>query len=153
MENNSIVIRPAASSDFEALYALAKDTPELKMSTMDDFMSPEEFKRCMRDPNGIFLIAEAHGICAGFIYISREEIERPHPEQWARLSYLAVDSAFRKRGIATLLYEEAEKRLRAQGIMNIYSWAHAGGDEAMLGFMKRHGFNEGNVYRYMDKKI
>lgn len=151
--NTTIAIRPAAASDFEALYALAKNTPELKVSATEDFMDPEEFKWSMQDPNGIFLIAEDDGRCAGFIYATFDGKEHAYPQKWACLVYIAIDPAFRKQGIATALYEACAKRLKAQGIAHLYTWAYPGSDGATVAFMKRQGFAEGHQYIWMDKKI
>ena len=56
--NSSILIRKASLSDFEQLYALGLQIPELKVSTTEDFMEPDEFRWCIKNKKGILLLAE-----------------------------------------------------------------------------------------------
>ena len=39
-----MIIRKAILDDFDQLYSLGLNTPELKVSSTEDFMDPEEFK-------------------------------------------------------------------------------------------------------------
>jgi hypothetical protein len=72
-----IAIRKALASDFETVYALAKDTPELKVSGQFPFMEPDELKAVITGESSVFLVAELSDQLAGFIYASTSDMEVP----------------------------------------------------------------------------
>ena len=78
-------IRPASLDDFIQLYKLGKNTPELKVSTTEEFMDADEFKWSITNPKGIFLVAEDKNKKIGFIYVSAKDIERPFEHKYACL--------------------------------------------------------------------
>ncbi len=153
-------IRSAIPDDFEELYAFGRSTPELRVSADQEFMSPEEFRWSLTNPHGVFLIAENEELSddnenrfLGFIYASTQDAEKPFPEKYACMIYLAVRPESRNQGIAALLYKECEKLLKSRGITHLYGWAHSEGKGEIIRFMKKHGFAEGHRYVWMDKKI
>ena len=85
-----IKIRPVEDKDFAELYNLGNNTPELKVSGTEDFMDKDEFRFSMTDAKSVFLVAEAEGDLAGFIYAGTQDAERPLPNKWACLVYLVV---------------------------------------------------------------
>ena len=148
-----IKIRPVEDKDFTELYSLAENTPELKVSGTEDFMDKDEFRFSMTDAKSVFLVAEVEGILAGFIYAGTQDAERPLPNKWACLVYLAVSPKWRRRGIAGELYTQCLAELKKRGITNLYCWASVESDGAIKQFMKKQGFAEGHQYMWMDKKI
>ena len=146
-------ISSVVDSDFDMLYRFAKGIPELKVSATEEFMDRDEFKWAMRNPNGIFLVAKIGLKIVGFINANMRDIERPYPRKWACLVYLAVAKDSRKYGIATLLYKACINILKEKGITDVYGWANAESDGAIIAFMKKQGFAEGHKYIWMDKEI
>ena len=61
-----MLIRPASPDDFEVLYSIGKNTPELKVSVTEEFMDRDEFRWSIQNPNGIFLLAEEEVIVFNF---------------------------------------------------------------------------------------
>ncbi|KKU22538.1 MAG: BzdT protein [Candidatus Nomurabacteria bacterium GW2011_GWA1_46_11] len=148
-----MIIRAGKSKDFKKLYKLGKVTPELKVSNSLDFMDPDEFLWAIKNPKGVFLIAEVNSKIAGFIYASTSDFERSLSKNWACLVYVVVDKKYRKKGIASKLYKACIKKLKAKGITNIYAWANIESDGAIAKFMKKKRFVKGHKYVWMDKKI
>lgn len=150
---NQMIIRPATTADFDSLYELGKDTPELQVSATEEFMAPDEFRWALTDPNAVFLVAQEGDGLHGFVYATADDKEKPLPNKWACLVYLAVAPEFRRRGIATSLYAECVQKLKDMGMTDLYGWAHAQGSGGITQFMQGHGFQEGHLYRWMNKKI
>ncbi len=146
-------IRVASLDDFEALYSIGRNTPELQVSASEEFMDADEFRWSITNPQGVFLLAEENRKIAGFVYANAKDVERPFNHKYACLVYLTVVPAFRRKGIASSLYLECEKKLKLQGITHLYGWANAKGESQIIDFMKKQGFAEGHRYVWMDKKI
>lgn len=149
----SMIIRRSQPTDFESCYALGKATPELRVSATEEFMDPDEFRYALANQYGVFLVAEEDNKILGFIYATTDDKEKPLLNKWACLVYLAVAQDARRKGVATALYAECIKKLKGLGITNVYGWAHEEGKGGIVDFMKKEGFNEGHLYRWMDKKI
>lgn len=149
----NISIRPATPQDFDPLYSLGQNTPELQVSSTQSFMDRDEFEVAIQNPSGVFLLAEVNGSLAGFIYASSNDKDRPLKKMWACLVYLVVAPEWRGRRIATQLYDSCITKLKENGITHLYSWADTEGDGAILSFMKKEGFAAGHTYQWMDKEI
>ena len=149
-----MLIRAASLDDFEELYSIGRNTPELKVSATEEFMDAEELRWSVQNPDGVFLLAEENKEkIVGFLYANAKDIERPFENRYACLVYVAVAAEFRRQGIAKQLYAECERRLKERGVTHLYGWAHAEGDGQMIEFMKKQGFAEGHQYVWMDKRI
>jgi len=147
-------IRKAELTDFAQLYELGNKTPELAVSSSDNFMEPDEFRWAITNPAGIFLLAEEDGQPIAFIYANKKDSDRPYQrDRWACIVYLAVSKDYRKRGIAQSLYSTCEQQLKGAGITKIYAWANAEGDGAIIKFNLKQGFSEGHKYVWMDKEL
>lgn len=146
-------IRKAIIDDFQALYSLGLDCPELQTNPNQPFMEPDEFHWSIENPFGVFLLAGDSDKIVGFVYANMQDMERPIPERWACLVYLAVASDQRSRGIATQLYDAVVTQLRNQGVTRLYGWAHAKESSPIEAFLQRHGFEPGGLYRWYDKQI
>jgi GNAT superfamily N-acetyltransferase len=143
--------RPATSQDFEKLYELGKNTPELQVSNTENFMERDEFLSAIQNPHGVFLVAELDSQIIGFIYANTSDPERPLKNKYACFVYLAVKPEFRKHGFATDLYNHCEQKLKTMGITHAYGWAHP--ESGILNFLKKKGFTEGHKYVWVDKKL
>ena len=145
-------IRKATIADFDELYQLGKNTPELRVSATEDFMDADQFKGFITDKNCVFLVAEEKKKIAGFILLHAEWVYMPVKDKYGCMVYLVVASEFRKHGLATKLYSEGIKKLKEMGATHVYGWANAKGKE-ILEFMKKQGFAKGHEYIWMDKKL
>ena len=153
MKDENINIRVANKDDFPELYKIGESTKEFRVSASQNFMDEDEFMAVMTKPTGVFLVAEENGRIVGFIYVSSDDKDSPLKKHWACLVYLVVLPEMRGKMVATKLYEESIIKLKELGVTNLYGWANAEGDGAILSFMKKHGFEEGHSYKWMDKAI
>ncbi len=74
-----IRIRSAKEKDFNELYGLGRNTPELQVSASGEFMEPDEFRLAINDPGNVFLVAEFNRAPVGFIYATTDDKDRPLP--------------------------------------------------------------------------
>ena|ERR1041384_4425373 len=146
-------IRHVRDEDFEALYKIASNTNELKVSSTEQFMAIDEFRWAMANQNGAFLIAHEFDRPIGFVYANAKDVKRPFEHRYACLTYLVVVPEARCRGIATQLYNACEQRLRALGITHVYGWANTEGEKRIVRFLRNRGFVEGHHYVWMDKRL
>ena len=146
-------IRRPTTGDFNALYALGKNTPELRVSAIQEFMDRDEFEMAIQNSSGVFLVAETNGEIGGFIYASGDDKDKPLQKKWACLVYLVVAPELRGQKIATQLYDACVTSLKENGITHLYGWAHTEGDGAILSFMQKNGFTAGHTYQWMDKEL
>jgi len=114
-------IRPATLDDFEEAYALGKNTPELKVSSTEEFMDRDDFQQRIGDPLHVFLIAEQKKRIIGFICANTKDLDSPLQNKYACLVYLVTLPKFRRQGVAKKLYIECERQLRERGIHCSYN--------------------------------
>jgi ribosomal protein S18 acetylase RimI-like enzyme len=146
-------IRKTTIADFNELYQLGKNTPELIVSADEEFMEANTFKGFITDKNCVFLLAESEGRIAAFILAHTEWVNIIVKDKYAYLCYLAVAPEFRRQGIATKLYSECITKLKEKGATSIYSWANADSDDSIVHFLKKQGFAKGHEYIWMDRKL
>ncbi len=127
----SLTIRPAASQDFPALYALdqACFAPGISWSRA-------ELQYFLRYPGNIAVVAEDEGRIAGFA-IAGTQRRRGVPV--GRLITIDVDSSMRRRGIGHQLLQAIEDRLRAQKAVAVLLEVAIDNLPAQE-FYARHGF-------------
>lgn len=149
-----MLVRPVSLDDFEELYTIGRNTPELQVSATEDFMTADEFRWSIHNPHGVFLLAENDTKIAGFVYANtKNTLERPLEHKYACLVYLTVVPEFREHGVAKKLYAECEKKLKERGISSLYGWAHAEETSKIRDFMTKQGFTEGHHYIWVEKKL
>jgi ribosomal protein S18 acetylase RimI-like enzyme len=149
-------IRKATIEDLDALYELGKNSPELRVSSTEDFMDIDEFKNFITDKNCVFLVAEEKKSIAGFIIGHTEWVNmivKNLKNKYGYLVFLVVAPEFRRKGAATKLYKECITRLKARGATHVYGWANAEGDNSAIQFLRKQGFAKGHKYVWMDKKL
>lgn len=115
-------IRPARSDDIPAVLALWKAARSHPSGT-DDAAS---LTRLIRHDPGALLVADDDGAIAGSVIAAWDG--------WRGSVYrLAVGSAHRRRGLASALVAEAEKRLRSVGAVRLQATVVAD-DLVAMGF-------------------
>ena len=129
MMASSIQIRDFCfPADYEAVFALWKSIERGVHTGRSD--TPEEIeKKLSRDPD-LFLVAEADDAIIGSViggYDGRRGL----------VYHLAVDSAFRGKGVGSRLMEELEARLRAKGCLKCYLLVTADNPEAEVYYQHR----------------
>jgi len=99
---SNVAVRKFRMKDYDALIALWDDSRlSYKPQGRD---RRDKIEREIKGPNAIFLVAEIDGQLIGSIFAT-------HDGRKGWVNRLAVSPAFRRRGIATRLVEEAESRL------------------------------------------
>jgi ribosomal protein S18 acetylase RimI-like enzyme len=105
------------NGDVQAIHAVGLPhhfkPPVLDQSLIDEFRSMIAKKDCF------FLIAEADGVAAGYVFaelMSRQESARVHPDQMLYIHHISVNAEFRRKGLGRSLLEEARKRALSRGI-------------------------------------
>lgn len=88
----------------------------------------------------ISLVAEDHGQIVGLIDLELDSDDLCHPDRGrgAMLWHMAVLPEYRRQGVASRLWQEAEKRLLAEGVRWCELWTQE--DEAANRFYQAMGF-------------
>ena len=94
------------------MYEIGKQTPELKVSSTEEFMDKDDFKSRIKNKEHVFLVAEIDKQLIGFICIHARDKGKFLKNKYACLVYLVILPKYRKQGIAILLYKECIKRLK-----------------------------------------
>ena len=145
-------IRKALRKDFGELYDLGLLSTELRVSKNEPFMEKDDFMLRITDKRHVFLIAEEQNTIAGFICASTKDTDRPLKHRYACLVYIVTSPDFRRRGVATKLYRECVRILKARGITHLYTLADAD-TKAIQKFLLGKGFKTGEKMIWMDRKI
>jgi ribosomal protein S18 acetylase RimI-like enzyme len=107
--------------------------------------SPQEIEKKAAHDADLFLVAETGGALIGTV-IGGFDGRR------GLIYHLAVAHAYRKQGLATLLMEEVEARLRARGCLKCYLLVLDGNDEAAQ-FYEKRGWNLMDYVRLYGKEL
>lgn len=127
--------------DYEAALELWRESDGVHVGPSD---TPEEIQRKLeRDPD-LFLVAESGGKIIGTI-IGGFDGRR------GMIYHLAVQSAFRKRGVGAALLKEVETRLAAKGCYKCYLLMLR--DNDAVGFYERLGWQEMTHDRIFGKEL
>ena len=105
-----LVIREMSEPDVEAILAIQRSSREAAQ------WSEGDYRTLAGDPNVLTLVAEIDAPArqlAGFAVLARLSDE-------AELRNLAVDSVYRRRGVAKTLLNEAHRSLVARGVKQVY---------------------------------
>jgi ribosomal protein S18 acetylase RimI-like enzyme len=114
--------------DYDAVYRLWQQAGDgIHLRRSDD---PDEIKKKIaRDPD-LFLLAEADGEVVGSVLGAFDG-------RRGMMYHLAVSHSFRERGIASLLVDELEDRLRAKGCIRYYLLVTKDNESAIRFYEKR----------------
>ena len=130
-------------ADYEPVFALWKSIEKGVHTGRSD--TPAEIeKKLKRDPD-LFLIAEAEGAIIGSViggYDGRRGL----------VYHLAVDLAFRNKGIGSQLMDELESRLRAKGCLKCYLLVTTDNSEVETYYQKR-GWQHMDSVRLYGKEL
>ena len=121
----TISIREVQMSDAERLAEIysyyVRNTAvsfEYKAPSAEEF---EERIKKVKEKKYPYLACTENGRIIGYAYASAYSDRSAYA--WTATSSIYVDKDYRRQGIGTLLYEELEKRLREQGIINLLAGA------------------------------
>ena len=142
-------VRPARRGDGARLYA-AWQNLRLHNAEVDRRVIPAvvtqsefvaDFEQLLERPRSVAFVAERGDALAGFIAgnIERNLPDRL-PEEHATVGYLWVEPAFRRRGLARLLFEEVAGWARDQEGISHFEMAVLSADSAAAGFWRSIGF-------------
>lgn len=138
-------IRPAAPGDFEGIYKIITATKELERSDRDALI-PEDIEASLREPKGIFLIAEDNGTIAGLIYAIQET------STTAIIRYLAVVPELRRHGIATRLLSACMHALaREWNVKEIGAFVER--ETPIAALLRTHTFRPGKQFVWVSRDI
>ena len=136
-------IRLLTEADHPAVYALWLRTPGMGLKDLDD--GPEGFCRYLRrNPNTCFA-AEQDGVLVGALLAG-------HDGRRGSMHHLAVDTAYRNRGIGTALVEAAMAALEKEGIHKVNLVVFARNDLGNA-FWEARGFSRREDIVIRDKLI
>ena len=135
-----ILIRPFSfSEDYEDVYSLWKKAGDgIHLRISDE---PAEIeKKIARDPD-LFLLAEAKGLIIGAVmggFDGRRGI----------MYHLAVDPQYRRKGIANLLVDALEKKLKEKGCIRYYLLVTKDNEEAISFYESRGWENMDDLFAF-----
>lgn len=104
--NVMLQISEMTIADYDSVLALLSSTPGVVVRNADSHEATERY--LARNP-GLNFVARSEGRVVGCAMCG-------HDGRRGYLQHVAVDAAYRRRGIATLLVEECLSRLKALGI-------------------------------------
>ena len=146
-----MAIRLATAADLPTLYEIGLKTPEIQVSSTEPFMDKDEFLDSINRREMFFLVMEEAGQIQAFLMASTRDEDIGYKNHYACIPYIVVLEQFRGKGLAKLLYQEAEKILRQRGMTHLYCWANL--NSGIIPFMEKQGFKTGHQYVWMDKKL
>ncbi len=100
-------------------------------------MAKEELKGYIGNKYPIFIAEDNENIIVGYLVCKVEE-----DIVWAESLY--VLSEYRRRGIASLLFNKAEKLAEKLGGDTVYNWIHPNNDK-IIKFLKKRGYDVLNL--------
>lgn len=149
---SKVLIRDMRPEDYDVFVRFYADLHRIHHEAMPDTFRPqvslpprEVYEKDLEKPEREFFVAEIDGKTAGMCDIVLKTIpDDPNyplfPGKSAHIDDLYVSPEFRRRGVATALYREAERRGRAAGAdkITLMVWAF---NEDALGFYRKLGMD------------
>lgn len=130
MKAFSVQVDKASMADLDALVSLEERCFEM------DRLSRRSMRRFIASDQRILLVARSEQAIIGYLLILFHRGTR-----LARLYSVAVDPAFRRRGIASVLFQEGESRACGQGAIHLRLEVGQGNAGA-IAFYRSQGFQE-----------
>lgn len=121
---NKYMIREVKLEDAERLAEIySYYVQNTAISFEYDAPSASEFENRIRNTTAKYpyLVCEKNGYVVGYSYASAYSVRSAYA--WTATSSIYVDKDYRRQGIGSMLYNELEKRLREQGIVNLLAGA------------------------------
>lgn len=122
IDKSKTEIRLATVEDAPKLLEIYRYYVESTAITYEyDVPSLEEFEKRIENvlKNFPYLVAEQDGTILGYAYASKFHERAAY--QWSVEMSIYLDKDQKRNGLGRMLYEELEKRLKAQGILNLYA--------------------------------
>jgi len=129
------MIRKAVTGDINALLDLET------VAFQTDRLSRRSYRRWLRHPGCVFLVAEREGALAGYVLVSLRRGTR-----LARLYSLAVHPDARGEGLASALLVAAEQQAREAGALFLRLEV-AGTNDSALRLYRKSGYLQFGLYR------
>ena len=124
--------------DYQETYQLWKNAGAgIQLRQSDE---PEEIKKKLQHDPDLFLVIEVDGKIVGSVLGGFDG-------RRGMMYHLAVDKAYRKQGIASLLVDELESRLRAKGCIRYYLLVTQDNQRAIR-FYENRGWKRMDLYAY-----
>jgi ribosomal protein S18 acetylase RimI-like enzyme len=145
-------VRRAGPGDAETLAILHRFVHDTHLARRPDYFTTPRgdavsawFREQLTRPSTAAWIAQERGRAVGYVLVFfHERAENPfrRPRRWCEIDQIAVDPAWRRRGIGTALMTVALEEASARGLhdVELSSWAFNGEAHAMfrrLGFEPR----------------
>ena len=121
-DKSKTVIRLATVEDAPKLLEIYRYYVESTAITYEyDVPSLEEFEKRIENvlKNFPYIVAEQDGTILGYAYASKFHERAAY--QWSVEMSIYLDKDQKRNGLGRMLYEELEKRLKDQGILNLYA--------------------------------
>ncbi len=122
IDKSKTEIRLATVEDAPKLLEIYRYYVESTAITYEyDVPSLEEFEKRIENvlKNFPYIVAEQDGTILGYAYASKFHERAAY--QWSVEMSIYLDKDQKRNGLGRMLYEELEKRLKAQGILNLYA--------------------------------
>lgn len=147
-----MIIRKATLSDFDQIYKLGLESPEINVAGQGEFADKDELEFYILDAYGIFLVAENDdGEIIGFTYATSDNLKYGFESKYASLWYLIVAPRFQRHGIGLKLHEARINALRDMGITTVGVFCNV--NSGIIPFHLKNGFTRGQTYTFMQKEI
>lgn len=146
-----ILVRNAVLSDFQAVRRIMNQVQEMHVAwrpdiykSNDDLITEEVFELMIGSGN--LFVAETDGIVAGVLEVDYKHIERPShvTRDVVFIDTMAVDSAFRGRGIGHRFFEKVKELKESSGSDGIELQVNAR-NHAAYEMYKKYGFTEKSI--------
>ncbi len=137
-----IQIRDYQTSDYEGLKA------NLEAAHMFDpeWDTKDNLKRKLAKYPGSILVAVDDGTVVGNVYIVGDNFQ-------TIIFRLAVKEDYRKQGIGSRLMDEAERRMKENGINHVALLVREGEEKTVAWYKKRGYYPAGSRHQVMHKKL
>ena|SRR3989338_523887 len=143
-----VCVRTANKNDLEILQDLNQEVfvdnqqydSDLKMDWTKSEDGKDYFNKTLDDPESCYLIAKDAGKSVGYI------IAIPRKVNYLKTKYIEIDnmgvtSAYRSKGVGTLLMEKCIEWAKTKGYTNLYVNVYFANKKG-VNFYKKNGFSE-----------
>jgi len=145
--SSDIKIRRAKKEDISKILALGRKTKEFSAGGKTRFYGKKEVSEFIRNPkNNLLLVALQENKLIGFIYA------KIITSEWCLFESMAIIKNFRKKGIATLLFDELHSIIKNRGIEIIEAYISPT-NKNIRRFCKKFGFKEIKNFILVEKEV
>lgn len=147
----SITIRRATEEDAKDLHTFGLTMPELQVSSQVEFMYENELRNCIANPGAVTFLAKEGDEVVGFCLGTTGDPDHCADASQACIVYLAVSEKWRRKALATTLFQWVMDGLKANGVSYLYVWACP--TSGMVDFCAKQGMIKGRTCVWMDMSI